>query len=143
MLMGEFQHNIDSKGRVIIPSKFREEIGQSFIITKGLDNCLVIYTLDEWKTFEEKMKKFPTTDQGVRRFFRFLFSGACECETDSQGRIMIPQNLRKHANISKETIFIGIVNRIEVWAKEVWEVYNNEDNFIDNDLAEKMAELGI
>lgn len=143
MLMGEYQHNIDAKGRVIVPAKFREEIGQTFIITKGLDNCLVIYTLEEWKSLEEKMKKFPTTDQGVRRFFRFLFSGACECEPDSQGRIMIPQNLRKHANISKEIVFIGIVNRIEVWAKDTWDTYNNEDNFIDNELAEKMAELGI
>lgn len=143
MFMGEYQHNIDTKGRIIIPAKFREELGQTFVVTKGLDKCLVIYTMEEWKNFEEKMKKFPTTDKGVRRFFRFLFSGACECELDQQGRISIPQNLRKHANISKEIVSIGIVNKIEIWSKENWEVYNNEDNFIDNELAERMAELGI
>lgn len=143
MFMGEYQHNIDAKGRAIIPAKFREELSQTFILTKGLDNCLVIYTMEEWKIFEEKMRKFPTADQGVRRFFRFLFSGASECEPDLQGRIIIPQNLRKYANINKEIISIGVVNKIEIWSKENWEVYNDEGNFIDNELAEKMAELGI
>lgn len=143
MFMGEYQHNLDSKGRIIIPAKFREELGKSFVITKGLDKCLVIYTMEEWKKFEEKMKNFPITDEGVRRFFRFLFSGACEFEPDQQGRIMIPQNLKKYANISKEVVSIGIVNKIEIWNKDNWEVYNNEDNFIDNELAIKMAELGI
>ncbi|WP_250277353.1 division/cell wall cluster transcriptional repressor MraZ [[Clostridium] colinum] len=143
MFMGEYHHNIDAKGRVIIPSKFRDELGQTFIVTKGLDKCLVIYTINEWNTFEEKIKQFPTTDQGIRRFFRFLFSGACECEPDAYGRILIPQNLRKYANISKEIAFIGVVNKVEIWSKENWETYNNEDNFIDNELAEKMTELGI
>ena len=135
--------NIDSKGRAIIPAKFREELGKTFILTKGLDKCLVIYTMEDWKVFEEKMKQFPTTDEGVRRFFRFLFSGACECETDSQGRIIIPQNLRKYASISKEIVSIGVVNKVEIWSKSNWEIYNDEDNFIDNELAERMAELGI
>lgn len=143
MFMGEYIHNIDAKGRIIVPAKFRDELGKNFIITKGLDKCLVIYTIEEWKLFEEKMKKFPTTDEGVRRFFRFLFSGACECDPDSQGRIIIPQNLRKHASISKEIVLIGIVNKIEIWSKENWDEYNNEDNFIDNELAERMSELGI
>lgn len=143
MFMGEYYHNIDSKGRAIIPAKFREEPGKTFILTKGLDKCLVIYTMEDWKVFEEKMKQFPTTDEGVRRFFHFLFSGACECETDSQGRIIIPQNLRKYANISKEIVSIGVVNKVEIWSKSNWETYNDEDNFIDNELAERMAELGI
>lgn len=143
MFMGEYQHNIDTKGRAIIPAKFRDELGQTFIITKGLDKCLVIYTMEEWKEFENKMKQFPSTDEGVRRFFRFLFSGACECEPDSQGRITIPQNLRKHANIYKEIVSIGVVNKVEIWSKENWETYNDEDNFVDNELAERMAELGI
>lgn len=143
MFMGEYHHNIDSKGRAIIPAKFREELGKTFILTKGLDKCLVIYTMEDWKVFEEKMKQFPTTDEGVRRFFRFLFSGACECETDSQGRIIIPQNLRKYASISKEIVSIGVVNKVEIWSKSNWETYNDEDNFIDNELAERMAELGI
>lgn len=143
MFMGEYQHNIDAKGRVIVPAKFREELGSKFVVTKGLDKCLVIYTMEEWKLFEEKMKKFPITDEGVRRFFRFLFSGACECEPDAQGRIIIPQNIRKHANILKELVFIGVVNKVEIWNKDNWDTYNDEDNFIDNELAEKMAELGI
>ena len=143
MFMGEHHHNIDAKGRVIVPAKFRDELGQTFILTKGIDKCLVIYTMEEWKEFENKMKQFPTTDENVRRFFRFLFSGACECNPDSQGRIIIPQNLRKHANISKEIVSIGVVNKVKIWSKENWELYNDENNFIDNELAERMAELGI
>lgn len=143
MFMGEYQHNIDSKGRAIIPAKFREELGQTFILTKGLDKCLVAYTMDEWKNFETKLKSLPQTDEGVRRFARYLFSGASECEPDAQGRVVIPPVLRKHANISKEIVSIGIVSKVEIWSKENWDTYNNEDNFINNELAERMAELGI
>ncbi|MCI8806042.1 MAG: division/cell wall cluster transcriptional repressor MraZ [Clostridiales bacterium] len=143
MFMGEYQHNIDSKGRLIVPAKFREGLGTVFVITKGLDNCLFVYTNDEWKVFEEKIKKLPLTNKDVRKFVRFFFSGAIECETDNQGRVMIPQNLREYAGIKKEVISIGVSNRIEIWSKENWVEYNDEENFIDGQLAEKMAELGI
>lgn len=143
MFMGEYQHNIDSKGRLIVPAKFREELGATFIVTKGLDKCLFAYTKDEWKVFEEKVRKLPLTNKDVRKFVRFFFSGAVECETDNQGRIMIPQNLREYAVIKKEIVSIGVSNRIEIWSKENWIEYNDEENFIDGQLAEKMAELGI
>lgn len=143
MFMGEYQHNIDSKGRLIVPAKFREGLGTVFVITKGLDNCLFVYTNDEWKVFEEKIKKLPLTNKDVRKFVRFFFSGAIECETDNQGRVMIPQNLREYAGIKKEVISIGVSNRIEIWSKENWVEYNDEENFIDGQLAEKMTELGI
>ena len=143
MFMVEYQHNIDSKGRLIVPAKFREGLGTVFVITKGLDNCLFVYTNDEWKVFEEKIKKLPLTNKDVRKFVRFFFSGAIECETDNQGRVMIPQNLREYAGIKKEVISIGVSNRIEIWSKENWVEYNDEENFIDGQLAEKMAELGI
>ncbi len=143
MFMGEYQHNIDSKGRLIVPAKFREGLGTVFVVTKGLDSCLFVYTNDEWKVFEEKIKKLPLTNKDVRKFVRFFFSGAVECETDNQGRVMIPQNLREYAGIKKEVISIGVSNRIEIWSKENWVEYNDEENFIDGQLAEKMAELGI
>jgi len=143
MFIGEYQHNIDAKGRMIVPAKFREELGQAFVVTKGLDKCMTIYTLEEWKIFENKLKSLPTADAGVRRFQRFFIGGACECESDSQGRVLIPKNLIEYAEIEKDVISVGLSNRIEIWSRENWKEYNEESDFIDNDLAGKMAELGI
>ncbi len=143
MFMGEYQHNIDAKGRLIVPAKFREGLGTNFVVTKGLDNCLFAYTNEEWKIFEEKVAKLPLTNKDARKFVRFFFSGAVECDTDNQGRVMIPVNLREYAGIKKEVISIGVSNRIEIWSKENWNEYNDEENFVDNQVAEKMAELGI
>ena len=95
MLLGEYKHNVDAKGRVSVPSKFRGDLGQSFVVTKGLDNCLYLYSKDEWKKFEDKLKNLPITSQEARSFVRFFFAGASECEADKQGRINIPQNLRE------------------------------------------------
>lgn len=141
--MGEYEHSIDSKGRAVVPSKFRDELDESFIITKGIDKCLFIYTQNDWKNFEEKVKKLPMADPNVRRFIRYMFSGACECSLDNQGRINIPLNLRKHAEIIKDIVSIGAAGRIEIWSMENWSKYNEENNVIDDELAEKMAELGI
>lgn len=143
MFMGEFEHSVDAKGRAIVPAKFRDELGSPFIVTRGIDKCLFVYSMEEWKAFEEKIKSLPMADAGVRRFVRYLFSGACECEPDNQGRINLPANLRKHAEITKGIVSIGVANRIEIWSQENWDTYNDEDNFIDNELAQRMAELGI
>lgn len=143
MFMGEYQHNIDAKGRVIIPSKLRESLGDTFIVTRGLDKCLFIYDEARWEDIIRKLKELPWTDPDVRRFARFFTSGAIECCADAQGRALIPQNLRKHAGLDRQIVLIGVVDRIEIWNKEQWESYNSEDNFIDNELAEKMAALGI
>ncbi len=143
MFIGEYQHTIDAKGRLIVPVKFRDGLGEQFVVTKGLDNCLFAYTLEEWKVFEDKVKNLPLSNKDARKFVRFFFSGATVCEIDNQGRINLPQNLREYANIVKDIISIGVSNRIEIWDKLNWELYNGEENFIDNALAEKMSELGI
>ncbi|MCT4612260.1 MAG: division/cell wall cluster transcriptional repressor MraZ [Clostridia bacterium] len=143
MFIGEYQHSIDAKGRIIVPSKLRCDLGERFVLTKGLDNCLFIYTLEEWKNFEEKLKALPLTNINARKFVRFFFAGAVECEADKQGRILIPNNLREYAELLKETVFIGVSNRVEVWNKENWESYNDSEEFDANEIAEHMVELGI
>ncbi len=143
MFMGEYQHSVDAKGRLIVPAKFREELGECFVVTKGLDKCLFVYPQSEWKIFEEKLKQLPLTSADARKFVRYFFSGAIECELDAQGRIMIPSNLREYALLKKDIVSIGVNNRVEIWDKLNWNEYNDEENFVDNDLAEKMASLGI
>jgi len=142
MLIGEYNHNIDSKGRLILPSKFRTELGDSFVITKGFDGCLYGYSIDEWKAIEEKIKTLPlVTGKDARNFTRFFFSSAIECEIDSQGRILISQNLREYAMLQKEVVIIGVSSRIEIWSKEKWNEYNATQD--SDDIAEKMTFLGI
>lgn len=143
MLIGEYQHTIDSKGRMIVPSKLRDSLGETFVITKGLDSCLFIYPKEEWSIIEEKLKTLPLTNRDARAFVRFFFSGACECSIDKQGRMLIPGNLREHAKLIKESIIIGVATRVEVWSKENWEDYTEDDNLSYDQIAEKMAELGI
>lgn len=143
MFIGEFQHSIDNKGRLIIPSKFREGLGDSFVLTKGLDDCLFVYPLNEWRNFEEKLKSLPVSSRDARAFVRFFFSGATECELDKQGRILLPANLREHANIEKDVVVIGVSTRVEIWSKEEWDKYNGDTNMGYDAIAEKMAELGI
>lgn len=143
MFMGEYQHNIDAKGRIIVPSRFRDELGESFVVTKGLDKCLFVYPLGEWKKLEEKLRLLPLTSMDARKFVRYFFAGAVECEVDSQGRIVIPSNLRSYASLEKQIVSIGVADRVEIWNKEKWEAYNDEENFVDNELAAKMAEYGI
>ncbi len=136
-------HSIDAKGRVIIPSKFREHLGYRFIVTKGLDNCLFVYSLDEWANLEAKLKTLPLTSKDARAFSRFFFSGAAECEVDKQGRILIPQSLREYASLNKEVVIIGVSTRVEIWDKQRWYRYNSDENINPDELAEKMAYLGI
>jgi MraZ protein len=142
MFIGEYQHAIDNKNRMIIPSKFRENIGESFVLTKGLDGCLYAYPMDEWKSLEEKLKKLPLTNKDARAFVRFFFSGANEIDIDKQGRALLPQNLAEYAAIKKEIVSIGVSTRIEIWSKEKWEEYNNQ-NIDYEGIADKMCELGI
>ncbi|MFY9214421.1 MAG: division/cell wall cluster transcriptional repressor MraZ [Tissierellaceae bacterium] len=143
MFIGEYQHTIDSKGRIIIPSKFREELGDEFVITKGLDNCLFVYPKDEWEILEDKLKKLPLTNKNARAFVRFFFSGASESNLDKQGRVLIPANLRDHSRIEKDAVIIGVSTRLEIWSREEWEGYIDEDNLSYDSIAETMAELGI
>lgn len=142
MFIGEYQHSIDAKGRIIVPSKFREELGYRLIMTKGLDNCLFLYSMEEWKKFEDKLVNLPIASKEARAFVRYFFSGAVECEIDKQGRLTIPPHLRDHARIGKELVTIGVMSRVEVWSRQEWEQYDSSSLGYD-EIAEKMAELGI
>lgn len=142
MFIGEYQHALDSKNRMIVPSKLREELGNKFVITKGLDGCLYAYPQGEWKNLEEKMKTLPLTNRDARSFVRFFFAGACEIEMDKQGRGLIPQNLKEYAGIEKEIVSIGVLTRVEIWSKEKWQEYN-DSNVDFESIAEKMSDLGI
>lgn len=143
MFIGEFNHTIDSKGRINIPAKFRDELTTPFYITKGLDNSLFVFPNSEWKIFEEKLKKLPLTNKSARAFVRLFFAGASEVSFDKQGRISVSQPLREHANLIKNVKVIGVGNRIEIWSKEDWENYNTPENISYEEIAEQMAELGI
>ena len=143
MFRGEYNHTLDKKGRIIIPSKFRPNLGEKFIMTKGLDNCLFIYPMEEWEKFEDKLKTLPLTNRDARAFVRFFFAGATECSLDKQGRILIPANLRSHSNLEKDAIVIGVSTRIEIWSENDWEDYTSDDNLSYENIAENMADLGI
>lgn len=142
MFIGEYQHALDNKNRIIVPSKLREELGSKFVITKGLDGCIYAYPQSEWKVLEEKLKTLPLTNKDARSFVRFFFAGACEIEMDKQGRGLIPQNLKEYAGIEKEIVSIGVLTRVEIWSKEKWQEYN-ESNVDYDSIAEKMSDLGI
>lgn len=142
MLIGEYQHTLDLKNRIIIPAKFREDLGNKFIITKGLDGCLYVYPLSEWEILQGKLKTLPLTNKDARFLVRFFFSGATEIEMDKQGRGVIPQNLKEYVTIEKEIVSIGVLSRIEIWSKEKWIQYNEADIDFES-IAEKMNDLGI
>ena len=121
MFMGEYNHTIDAKGRLIIPSKFRESLGDEFVVTKGMDGCLFVYDNEEWKKFEEKLLSLPMMDKQVRQFTRYFLAGAASVEVDKQGRILIPSVLREFADITKYAVLVGVGSRIEIWSRERWE----------------------
>ena len=141
MFMGEYNHTIDAKGRLIIPSKFREILGDVFVVTKGLDGCLFVYDNEEWKRFEEKLRALPITNKEARQFVRFFLAGAAEVEVDKQGRILIPNVLREFAGLAKDVALVGVGSRIEIWSRERFEDTAAFDDM--DEIAEHMAELGL
>ncbi|MBP3708229.1 MAG: division/cell wall cluster transcriptional repressor MraZ [Clostridia bacterium] len=143
MLIGEYEHSLDDKGRAIMPVKLRSDIGEKFIITKGLDGCLFVFSQLEWSNFEAKLKELPLTNKNARDFVRFFLSGATECELDKQGRFLIVNNLREYANITKELVIIGVGTRLEIWNKDKWKNYNSDENISADNIAENMTMLGI
>ncbi len=143
MFMGEYQHSMDAKGRLIMPAKFRESLGENFVVTRGLDNCLFVFPNEEWRILEEKLKSLPMTRKDARAFVRFFFSGATECELDKSGRINLPQNLREFAKLEKDVVVLGVSNRIELWSKENWDQYMALTADSYEEIAETMEELGI
>ena len=143
MFMGEYSHTIDIKGRLIIPSKFREELGETFVVTKGLDGCLFVFSDEEWKAFEIKLKSLPLTNKNARQFARFFVAGATPCELDKQGRILLPATLREFAGLEKDVVLTGMLNRIEIWSKEKWNENNSLDDVAMDEIAEQMTDLGF
>ncbi|KAA9025972.1 division/cell wall cluster transcriptional repressor MraZ [Niallia endozanthoxylica] len=143
MFMGEYHHTIDVKGRLIVPAKFRNDLGDLFILTRGLDQCLFGYPLSEWEIIEEKLKNLPLTKKDARAFTRFFFSGATECELDKQGRINIATPLINYANLEKECVVLGVSNRIEIWSKDIWDEYFSESADSFADIAENMIGFDI
>ena len=143
MLIGEYQHNIDAKGRLIMPAKFRQDLGYSFIVTRGLDGCLFGYPIENWAKVEEKLEQLPLSKKDARKFTRFFYSAATEVEVDKQGRINLPQTLIDFAKIDKSCRVIGVSDRIEIWSSEVWEAFaaDMEDDF--ESLAEDMIDFGL
>jgi MraZ protein len=143
MFMGEYQHSIDEKGRIIIPAKFRDALGSSFVITRGLDSCLFVYPAAEWAVLEQKLKSLSLMKSDARAFTRFFFSGATECELDKQGRVNIPNNLCEHAKLNKDCVVLGVSNRVEIWSKENWESYFQQSEASFNEIAEKLVDFNF
>ena len=143
MLLGEYEHTLDIKGRLAMPAKLRESLGNKFIITKGLDGCLFVYDMEQWHILEAKLTSLPMSRKNARDFARFFFSGACEGECDKQGRVLIPANLRAHAGLEKNAVIVGVGSRAEIWDATKWTEYNEESAEDVNEMAEQLADLGI
>lgn len=137
---GSYEHSVDTKGRIIIPSKFREELGERFIVTQGLDGCIFIYPMNKWEEFVEQLQKLPGNKEG-RKLHRYFLAYATEVEIDKQGRALIPQGLRDMAEITKNVVLVGVIGKIEIWDKTKWE---QENTYKDMDeVAERMAEFDL
>ncbi|MEJ8304250.1 division/cell wall cluster transcriptional repressor MraZ [Saccharibacillus sacchari] len=143
MFMGEYKHNIDDKGRMIMPAKFRDKLGTSCVITRGLDQCLFVYSEQEWELLERKLNNLPLMKSDARAFTRFFFSGAAECEWDKQGRANLPANLREYAQLDKECVVIGAGSRVEIWSRDNWDRYYQQSEESFGDIAEKLSDFDI
>jgi MraZ protein len=141
--MGEYQHTLDEKGRIIVPVKFRDGLGSSFVLTRGIDKCLFVYPMSEWETLESKLKALPFTRADARSFVRFFFSGATECELDKQGRVVIPSVLRDYAELSRDCVVLGVSNRVEIWSQPIWESYAEAAAGSFAEIAEKLVDLDL
>ena len=143
MLIGEYTHTIDPKKRLAIPSKLRREIGERAVLTRGLDNCLFLFSVGEWQQLAEKLGKLPFGQQDTRGFVRLLLSGAVEVETDQLGRILIPDYLKNYAQLGKKVVIAGLFNRLEIWDSERWQAYKDNLEKQSDRIAEKLGELGV
>ena len=143
MFMGEYQHTLDNKGRLILPAKIRDQLGDTFIATRGLDDCIFIYTLEEWAALEGKLKQLSLVKPEARAFSRYIFSGAAELEGDKQGRVLLPPTLREYAKLEKDVVVIGVSTRVEIWNKETWNHYNERMGPTVEQLSEQLTDFGI
>ncbi|WP_462399279.1 division/cell wall cluster transcriptional repressor MraZ [Lacticaseibacillus pantheris] len=143
MFMGEFHHNLDAKGRLIIPAKFREQLGDDFVLTRGMDGCLFGYPQSEWAKLQEKLQTLPLTQKNARTFVRLLYSAATECELDKQGRINVPKPLMTHAALDKACVLVGVANRIEIWSTERWEQFAMDAESDFDEISENLMDFGL
>lgn len=143
MFIGEFSYNIDEKKRLTIPPKFRQALGEKVVLTKGLDNCLFLYSLKEWKLLAEKLSKLPIAQKDARGFARLMLAGAIDLNVDRLGRILIPDYLKNYAKLRKKVVIAGLYNRIEIWSEEIWNGYKRKTEKEVGDMAERLKELGL
>lgn len=143
MFIGEYQHNMDIKGRIAVPSKFRNKLSGGTIVTRGLDKCLFLFSIEEWEKLALKIVSLPFTQANSRAFSRLMLAGASDCEIDAQGRILIPDYLRKYAELDREAIILGLYSRVEIWDMKRWTSYKTETEEKSDDIAEKMINLGL
>lgn len=143
MFMGEYAHALDNKGRVAVPAKFRTGLGKAAIITRGLDACLFIYPEQEWKALAQKLAALPLSQANTRAFSRLMLAGAMEVPIDNQGRVMIPDYLRKYANLSKKVVLAGLLNRVEIWDTSAWQEYRQSTEQNSGAIAEALRDLGV
>lgn len=143
MFIGEYNHNLDNKGRLAVPVKFRNDLKKGAVVTKGLDGCLFLYTMSEWKILAEKLSKLPISQSNTRAFARLMLAGAMDVQVDKQGRIVLPDYLRKYASLNKKVIIGGLYNRLEIWDEEAWGKYKKITEKESGDIAEKLGELGV
>lgn len=141
MFMSEYNHTVDAKGRLIIPAKFRDTLGEEFVVSKGMDGCLFVYANEDWNAFEQKLTSLPLINKEARQFARFFLAGAASVELDKQGRILLPVSLREFAGLDKDVVLVGVGSRIEIWSKEKWESINTDTNM--DDITAAMEGLGL
>lgn len=143
MLIGQYNLTLDERGRITIPSKFRDSILGDFVLTKGLDNCVFLYPKNEWERITSKLKELPLSNKNARAFLRNFYSGAVTSSIDKQGRVLLPQNLRDHAEMEKELVIIGLDTRAEIWAQDKWEEFNSQEGLSYEEQAQTLDQLGI
>ena len=143
MLLGEYQHNLDNKGRIAIPAKFKEKLAPGAIITRGIDNCLFVFASKEWEKLAEKLVALPLAQANARAFARLMLAGAMDVVLDNQGRILVPDYLREYAGFKKQVVVAGLYNRVEMWDAEKWQEYKKKTESASEEIAEKLGELGI
>lgn len=143
MFIGEYGHSVDAKKRLALPSKFRKELGKTVVVTRGLDNCLFIYPMHEWKELAHKLGTMPIGESSTRSFVRLMLAGAVDVTTDAQGRVLIPDYLKEYAGLKKEVVVAGLFNRLEVWDEKKWKIYKEGAEKNTDEIAENLGKLGV
>jgi len=143
MFIGEYHHSIDDKGRLALPSKFKKDLSRGAVVTRGLDNCLFVYTKAEWQKLAQKLANLPISQANTRAFARLMLAGAMDLSPDGQGRIVVPEYLRTYAGLKKNVVVAGLYSRLELWDETEWERYKASTEKTSGDIAEKLAELGV